>query len=493
MQTTRRQFLGSASLSLGSLPLLFDLRPVSAEEAKLPPSLVRMDSGIEPTVRLLEDTSRDKVLEEVGSRVKAGLSYREILAALLLAGVRNVQPRPHVGFKFHAVLVIHSAHLASLNSADSDRWLPIFWAIDRFKSAQEETQRTSGWRMAEPNEAKLPPAEKARQAFIAAMDQWDEQAADAAAVQLSRTASRDECFELFVRYGARDFRDIGHKAIYVANSFRTLAVIGWQYAEPVLRSLAYALLAHEGGNPAQADLPPDRPWRQNAELLKQIKLAAPDPQASTDATAHLLSVFRAASAQDAPLAVVEALNHGASVASVWDAIFAAAGELLMRKTNILTLHSVTSANALHFAWQTAATHETRMMALLQNAAFLPLFREAVGKMGSAAVDGLEPAPASDKNTVDDIFAAKDRPTAASKALAFLNAGGPADELMHTARRLVFLKGTDAHDYKFSSAVLEDFGQISPAWRNRVLATSLFYLPGSGRPDNELVKRIRAVV
>jgi hypothetical protein len=34
-----------------------------------------------------------------------------VLAALLLAGVRNIQPRP-VGFKFHAVLVVNSAHLA---------------------------------------------------------------------------------------------------------------------------------------------------------------------------------------------------------------------------------------------------------------------------------------------------------------------------------------------------------------------------------------------
>ena len=33
-----------------------------------------------------------------------------------------------------------------------------------------------------------------------------------------------------------------HKAIYVANSYRTLGCIGQQHAEPVLRSLAYALL-----------------------------------------------------------------------------------------------------------------------------------------------------------------------------------------------------------------------------------------------------------
>ena len=107
--------------------------------------------------------------------------------------------------------------------------------------------------MAPVDEARCRRADRARQAFIEAMDNWDEAAADAAVVGLARTAGADELFEIFCRYGARDFRDIGHKAIYVANSFRTLEVIGWQHAEPVLRSLAYALLDRSGAreNPAE--------------------------------------------------------------------------------------------------------------------------------------------------------------------------------------------------------------------------------------------------
>ena len=79
------------------------------------------------------------------------------------------------------------------------------------------------------------------------MDNWDESAVDAAVVGLARSAKPEEVFEIFCRYGMRDFRDIGHKAIYVANSWRALKQIGWQHSEPVLRSLAYALLAHEAG------------------------------------------------------------------------------------------------------------------------------------------------------------------------------------------------------------------------------------------------------
>ncbi|HEY2342503.1 MAG TPA: hypothetical protein VGH90_05710, partial [Chthoniobacteraceae bacterium] len=217
----RRSFLGSAAstaalAALGDLGFLAKLPRVSAEETQLEPKLVRYHPDIEPLVRLLEETPRDRVLEEVASRVKKGLSYREIVAALMLAGVRNIKPQP-VGFKFHAVLVINSAHLASLASPDSDRWLPIFWAIDAFKSSQAANSREGNWRLPPVDEAAVPDSEHAKAAFIQAMDNWDESAADAAATGLARTAGLDEIFDLFARYGARDWREIGHKGIYVSN------------------------------------------------------------------------------------------------------------------------------------------------------------------------------------------------------------------------------------------------------------------------------------
>src|SRR5262249_13821145 len=153
--------------------------------------------------RLLEETPRDRLLEEVGARVRRGLTYREVLGALLLAGVRNIQPRP-VGFKFHAVLVVNSAHLASMNSPDSDRWLPIFWALDAFKNSEAQAGQQGDWTMAAVDEPAVPRARKAKQTFVAAMENWDEPASDAAATSLARNIGAQECFELFCRVGARD-------------------------------------------------------------------------------------------------------------------------------------------------------------------------------------------------------------------------------------------------------------------------------------------------
>src|SRR5262249_60798670 len=111
----RRQIPGAAAAggalaAAGDLRFLSHLPAVSAAEARLAPRLVALRPEIEPMVRLLEETPRDRLLEEVAARVHRGISYREVLAALLMAGVRNVQPRPSVGFKFHAVLVVNSAH-----------------------------------------------------------------------------------------------------------------------------------------------------------------------------------------------------------------------------------------------------------------------------------------------------------------------------------------------------------------------------------------------
>lgn len=483
--------------ALGELGFLSRLPAVSAEEVAAKPDLVRLHPDIEPLVRLLEDTPRDRVLEEVADRIHKGTSYREVLAALMLAGVREIQPRP-VGFKFHAVLVVNSAHLASLSAPDSDRWLPIFWAIDQFKSSQAADVREGNWKMAPVDEEAVPPGHRARAAFIEAMDNWDEAAADAAVVGFARGTGSADLFEVFCRYGMRDFRDIGHKAIYVANSFRTLEVIGWHHAEPILRSLAYALLDRGGAkeNPAKADFDADRPFRQNLGLAKELRADWFSGEVKGESTREFLQTLRTANSADSCAAVVKLINAGVSPRSIFDAAFMNAGEMLMRAPGIVSLHAVTSTNALHYAWHRAQSDETRRLLLLQNAAFLPLFRGNRANTG-AKIDELEPlaADAQGPEAIAEIFAdiSGDRLKAARKLMTYLNNGGSHHAIADTARRLTFLKGTNAHDYKYSAAVLEDYEKLSPEWRAGLLAASTFYFHGSGDKDNDLVLRTRAAL
>ena len=501
--TTRRRFLqtaaaGGALAGLGDLAFLSRLRPVSADETELDPNIVRLQADIEPLVRLLEDTPRERLLEEVAGKIKAGTTYREVLAALLLAGVRNVQPRPSVGFKFHAVLVVNSAHLASLASPDEHRWLPIFWALDEFKQSQAKDVSENNWTMRPVEESRVPPADKARQAFVAAMDNWDEEAADAAVAALARSMQPAELFEIFCRYGARDFRSIGHKAIYVANSWRTLEYIGWQYAEPVLRSLAYALLNCEGDKkPSLADYEADRPGRENAKRATSLRADWRQGQPDEAATAELLTTLYGGTPDDACGQVVEMLNRGVAPQSIWDALYLSAGEMQVRQPGIVGLHCVTSTNALGYAFRASQSDENKRLLLLQNAAFLPMFLQAMrgrGQVAEVHLTELEPAPleASGAEAVSEIFATagSDRMAAARKIIGYVREHPDPAEFIEAARLLVFLKGTNAHDYKFSAAVLEDYLQVSPQFRDRYLASSAFNLRTSADGDNGLVQRTR---
>lgn len=500
--SSRRSFLATASSAvavtgMSQMGFLTGLPRVSAEEAKPDPKMVRFNDEIEPLVRLVEDTPREKLLEEVAAKIKQGTSYREVVAALLLAGVRNVQPRPQLGFKFHAVLVVNSAHLASMSSPDEQRWLPIFWALDHFKEAQAQDVREGNWTMAPVDESAVPPAHLARQMFIDAMDQWDEAKADVAVAALSRTAGANDLFELFCRYGARDFRAIGHKAIYVANAWRTLHCIGWQHAEPVLRSLAYGLLNHNGEpNPAQSDLGPDKPFRENQSLAKKIRAEWQEGKVDSKATEELLTTLHTGSSSDVTGQIVEMLNRGVSPQSVWDALFLGSGECLMRQPGIVGLHTLTTSNALRYAYDTSASDETRRLLLLQNAAFLPLFRKSMesrGKISEVKINDLQPLDVAAKGELlDNVFAEinKDRMNAARLTLSYANFNTDAQDFIQRARVLVFLKGRDAHDYKFSSAVLEDFRHISPEWRGKFLASSVFNLRGSGGNDNPVAQRTK---
>ncbi|MGH9175573.1 MAG: hypothetical protein ACRD1H_14505, partial [Vicinamibacterales bacterium] len=283
------------------------------------PPMAQNSPDIEPLVRLLETTPRNKLLEAVAEKIRTGTSYQEVLAALLLAAVRNVEPRPSVGYKFHAVLVVNSAHLASLASPDSDRWLPIFWALDYYKAKQIEEEERSGWKLPPADESAVPPAHQARQAFLEAMEAWDEAKADAAVASLARHFSADQVFELLYRYGCRDFRSIGHKAIYTANSERALGVIGWRHAEPVLRSLVYAMLNHNGeDDPATSDHDADRPGRKNLERIEQFRGDWLTGKTDGGATRELLAAFRTGSPQDSSEKALELINSGIAPQSIWD-------------------------------------------------------------------------------------------------------------------------------------------------------------------------------
>lgn len=493
----RRRFLSltASATAIGGVALPDGLLPnLRAEDTKMESRFVQFRPEIEPLVRLIEETPRESLVDKVISEIKSGTSYRQLLAALFLAGIRNVQPRPAVGFKFHCVLVVHAAHQASMAASDNARWLPLLWAIDYFKQAQATDVKEGDWTMPAVNVSKLPLAESSFAQLDRAFNDWDEPAADVAAAVATRVCTSQQLLDLYAKYSARDFRSIGHKAIYVSGAFRTLAVIGWEHSEPVMRSLAYAILNHQGEeNPAQHDYEADRAGKLNWALVDKLPTNWMFGKEDEMASLRVLEALREVSPSDASKLVLEMVNQRVHPRSIYDGILLAASELVSRQPAIVPLHAVTASNALHSLFYQVSDDRLRRWILLQNASFLAHFREAANlreKMEANKIDQLTGSDSTPKS-IDEIFALvhKDRPAASRSMFSYLQSGGSPENIIRKARELVFLKGTDSHDYKFSSAAIEDAAFIAPKWRNYYLSGCSYLLHGTSEATTALSQKV----
>jgi len=300
--------------------------------------------------------------------------------------------------------------------------------------------------------------------------------------------------EPFWRFAVRDQRDIGHKAIFAAQCWRTLQAIGWQHAEPVLRSLAFGMLDLRGDDRPVAV----GPYEANLEQAKKIRDGWQQGKLDPSATVTLLEAIRQATPEAASAEAASLLNKGVSPDSLWDAVVLAGAELLMRTPGIVSIHAVTAANALHFIYNASGDDTTRKLALLQAVGWMPMYRGRNRAEGAVRVDALEaiaPESSSD-DAVGELFAdvSKDRSKAAGKTVGYLTRGGSPDLVFAAGRRMIFHKGKDSHDYKYGAAAWEECRLAAdPKWQPALTAAMMFNLPGAGTPDSPLMNRAREAV
>jgi hypothetical protein len=489
-----------ALAALGDAALL-RLSPLFAADAEVTPQMVQLRPEIEPLVRLIENTPREKCFEMMARELRGGRSYREFLAALFLAGIRNVNPQPP-GFKFHCVFAIHSAHQLSLDAPAEEGLLPLFWALDYFKQSERRDIDEGDFHLG-PVRGALPAAENAWKEFRAAMDAWDEERADRAIAALVRTKGSREIIEGLWRYGARDYRNIGHKAIFAANSWRTLETIGWQHAEPVMRSLVLGMLDFGLKEKVNGYAFEDQCYLANAALAQASAAKLPGDWAAaaageSEATGHLLAEIREGKPAEASADAANLLLKGKVKAqAVWDAVHLAAGELMMRVPGILGVHTVTSVNALHYAFRVSGDSETRLLLLLQGVGWMSQFahvmaaRNDYGNADITKLDGNEIAAKPGEAAQEILALVSSKPAeAAAKAFQYARDFSDPADFQRSAQSLIFTKGRDAHDYKYSAAIFEDYGLVAPAWRPHMLATAVYYMRGSDLADSEVMKRAR---
>ena len=328
------------------------------------------------------------------------------------------------------------------------------------------------------------------------MESWDLEASDAAIAALCRSSGAAETMEPLWRMAVRDQRNIGHKAIFAAQSWRTLQSIGWEHAEPVLRSLVFGMLDLQGDSRRQ----PVGPYEANLENVKKVRTDWQIGREDPAATQALLQVIRQATPETASAEALKLLNDGIAPGSLWDAVVLSACELLMQSPGIIAVHATTATNALHYAFTASGDSLTRLLALLQAVGWQPMYRARSKPAGATPIDDLKPgadvSTSDGDDAVAEIFSTinDDRKKAGGKAMSYLARGGSADLVFDMARRMIFHKGRDSHDYKYGGAVWEEFlWSTDSKWRGQMLAAAMFNLPGAKTPDSPLMTRARDAV
>lgn len=505
---------GGLALGLGEWSGLLPIGPATAAEAKVTPELVRFGPDMDPIVRLIEDTPREQCPAMMIAQLRKGLPYRHFLAALYLANIRTSEVN-------HPLAVLHSTNQLTLDLPVQERLLPTLWALDSFKFHRgrgDFAPSLGALRGA------LPSAELATAEFQAGMDDFDAGRAERAIVAVIRSQGAHRVAELLWPYAARDWTFIGHFAIWVANTWRTLETVGWQYAEPSLRVVVTSIVGQDKALGSQ-------PYWSNRERVRKAFGGLPgnwaEPGGDRAFTRELLAAIREAKPDAACELAVHQLQAGkVRAGAVWDAVHLAGGEMFMcAQKNPEPLHANTAANALHYLFESGADAGNRLLILLQAVGWMCLYRSAMARKGwlreprqildlneaalpespDAATEEIlahlsygpgEPtAPDPFQGTKGPAFNSQPwRHEAAGKVFAFARKFPEPQSLVRAAHRLLPLKADwDPHRIKFPIAAWENWRWVSPEWRPHLLAAASYSFVGVDAPDTELAAQVREAV
>ncbi len=438
------------------------LAPIAMLPVRATPTTLQ---GVAELARELIQLDREAAFARVDELRRGGLTPHQALSAIFLAGMQEIRPRP-VGFKLHAVMMVASAHDVVRLSPPGERWLPVFWNLGDMKRSQARDAEEGDWQL-EPRMATETDDTLAR--LEAALDGDDEDTTDRACIAAFATNGLDQTFDALWPRALGDYHNLGHKIIHAAQTRRALDQLGWNHGEPVLRALAYALIA-KGDERSRAT------WKATVAAGKTLPANWAQGDSEPRAAVAILHALRPLDADAAIAAIAKASQDGASAATLFDAMRLRALELLVNRPTLVAVHPLTTLNAFRTVIARTARADTRRHALLQCAAWLGHYRSdlRVGD-GDRAIDTLEATATSEPAAQVLDLAAEDRDVAMAHALHVARTHAGRDGLIEAARAVLVRKAQEHHDYKFAAAIFEEVRAAHPDLAPRVLASAFAYL------------------
>ena len=423
----------------------------------------------------------------------AGATFRDLLGVSYLAGLREINPSL-IGGQVHALMMVASAAETGAVLRGRQKLLPALFNLDRVKRSQARDAGSSrgDWTLKEAPAPVEQPLAATRKELAAAMTAWDEEAGDRAVVTLHEAVPMDVFFEELWPWAVRDFRVIGHKAIFAAQTYRALQEIGWRYGRDAVRSLALGVL---DGNPYDTYSADESKeilalFEHNRERAERFPAAWHTGRTDPQASFALLGELRTADAEGAADAVLATLRKGVGAGSIWDGLRLHAFEQTMQKPSIAGVHTVTSVNALHRIAQISNDDRMRRLCVLQAASWLTLFRPLLADRArterDVAIDGLCAAG----KAVADPFATDNFGDGAARAVGQVEKGGGA---VFAGRALDVLarKAENDHDYKYTVAALEEIAAAHPRFRPLLAGAAMGMLRTEKEADGAVFRAVAA--
>ena len=317
---------------------------------------------------------------------------------------------------------------------------------------------------------------------------------------MARHGLASDAFAMLWRYGARDYRNIGHKAIYVANAQRTLQTIGWQHAEPVLRSLVQSLSDFGPKQQVNGYAFDDQCYGGNLKLVKDSFAKLPSLWTSDEAagTLDVLETIRKAKPDEACAEISARLVQGkTNAAGVWDAAHLAAAELRMRtgqqrdrwpaRGQLDERAASRISGCAGFSDTVPAAAASRRLGGTISDRLPARAKTACARFRSPSLE-----PSAKDAPLEEIFANVPAKADAAASQVLRLAANPASRRAYLAAALrsTAAKADEVHFYKYLAALMEDAALAQPRWQPHLIAATAYYLKGSNDAEPAAMKRAR---
>src|SRR5437899_5270284 len=324
---TRRQFLADVGRGM----LVASVGYAMARELSLAPAFAAdvpdvLDFGsLEPLVRLMQETSADKLLPALAEKLRSGVELRRLVTAAALANARTFGGEDYVGF--HTMMALSPALHMSRELPETLQPLPVFKVLYRNTNRIQEKGGRKEEVLHPVAAARLSEGRDSAEALREAVHRKDVNAAESSFTTLAQMGPADALNGLL--HTVQEHTEV-HRVVLPYRAWDLLDLIGKEHAHTLLRqSVRYCVKAESGSHTGGWD----GPRTLLPKMLEQHKLLEKSPgvRLAEDKWVEELSqtIFKSAP-EEAAEAAAAALSEGFAPASVGEAISLAANQLILR-------------------------------------------------------------------------------------------------------------------------------------------------------------------